>query len=160
MPVQTTIGEQVVVEVSIEASPETIFEFFTDPEKMTRWKGLSASLDPRAGGEYRCQVTPAALALGEFVEIDPPRRVVFTFGWDGQEGVAPGSTTVEVTLEPQGSTTLVRLVHSGLPEEERGNHAEGWKHYWKRLQIVAAGGDAGVDPWTLAEQPQAMEESE
>ena len=43
-------------EVRIAATPETVFGFFTDPEKMTRWKGTTAKLDPRPGGIYRVDV--------------------------------------------------------------------------------------------------------
>jgi uncharacterized protein YndB with AHSA1/START domain len=67
------------LEVRIEARPETVFEFFVDPEKMSRWKGTSAELDPRPGGRYRVGGIAGATVVGEFVEIDPPRRLVFTW---------------------------------------------------------------------------------
>ncbi len=146
MVLDSSVTDQVTVEVLVEASPETIFPFFTDPEKVVRWKGSSAELDPRPGGIYSVDVTHQALARGEYVEVDPPRRVVFTWGWEGDEAVPPGSTTVEITLEPSGSTTLVRLVHSGLPEAKRDLHREGWEHFAARLQIAASGGDPGPDP--------------
>lgn len=132
-------------EVRIEASPETVFEFFTDPEKMNRWKGSTAVLDPRPGGVYRVDVSPNDVAVGEYVELDPPRRVVFTWGWEGSEHVPPGSSTVEVTLTPDGDGTIVRLVHRGLPEAAVPEHAEGWKHFLPRLVVAAAGGDPGPD---------------
>jgi uncharacterized protein YndB with AHSA1/START domain len=152
MAVTSSVAEKsVVCEVHVEASPETIFPFLTDPEQLVRWKGSEAVLDPRPGGIYRCQVTPKALAIGEFVEVDPPRKVVFTFGWDGEEAVPPGSSTIEITLEPSGSGTLVRLEHTGLPEGAPAQHGEGWVHFLERLEIVATGGDPGPDPWAQAE---------
>ena len=89
-------------EIAIAASPETVWEFLVDPEKATRWMGMNASLDPQPGGEYRVQVISGNLALGEFVEVDPPRRLVWTWGWDNESAssVAPGSSTIEVELEP------------------------------------------------------------
>ena len=54
-------------------------------------------------------------ARGEFVELDPPHRLVFTWGWQDNPVVPPGSTTVEVTLQAIDDGTLVRLVHRGLP---------------------------------------------
>src|SRR5947207_2616651 len=96
-------------EVRIAAPPETVFEFFVDPEKYVRWKGRMAWLDPRPGGEYRVAINDQAVAKGAFVEIDPPRRVVFTWGWEGTDAVPPGSSTVEVTLEPDGEGTILRL---------------------------------------------------
>jgi uncharacterized protein YndB with AHSA1/START domain len=132
-------------EVRVDAAPETVFEFFTDPEKMVRWKGSAATLDPRPGGVYRVEIGPYA-ALGEYVEIDPPNRVVFTWGWEGGAPTPAGSSTVEITLTPDGDGTIVRLVHTGLPAESIEAHSHGWDLYMPRLAIVAAGGDAGPEP--------------
>jgi uncharacterized protein YndB with AHSA1/START domain len=143
-----TVSLLATCEVRIDASPETVFEYFVDPEKMVRWMGLSADLDPRPGGRYDVHVTPPFHAVGEFKEIDPPRFVSFTWGWDGGP-VPPGSSLVRVTLTPDGDGTTVVLEHSQLPDDEQvKGHREGWEHYFERLAIVATGGDAGVDPWT------------
>jgi uncharacterized protein YndB with AHSA1/START domain len=139
-------------EVRIAARPETVFEFFTDPEKMIRWKGRRAELDPRPGGIYRVEINDQAVALGEYVEVDPPGRIVFTWGWEGQESgqgehaVLPGSSRVEITLEPLGDGTLVRLRHLDLPPQSREIHGQGWDLYLGRLAAAAAGGDPGPDP--------------
>jgi uncharacterized protein YndB with AHSA1/START domain len=140
--------------VRIAASPDTIFPFFTDPQKMTKWKGTSADLDPETGGKYRVDVRPGGVAVGEYVEIDPPRRIVFTWGWEGSPDVPPGSSTVEITLTPEGDGTLVTLVHSRLPSSESGTeHADGWEHFLPRLAIAAEGGDPGPDPWATQAAP-------
>jgi uncharacterized protein YndB with AHSA1/START domain len=131
-------------ELRIEARPETVFAFFTDPDMMTRWKGDSAQLDARPGGVYRVQIGQAVV-VGEFVELDPPHRVVFTWGWEGSDAVPPGSSTVEVTLTPDGEGTILRLVHRDLPADQRAEHDGGWKHFLPRLATVAAGGDPGPD---------------
>ena len=135
-------------DVRIDASPETVFSFFTDADKMCLWMGVSAELDARPGGIFKVEVTPGWLAIGEFKQVDPPRFVSFTWGWDGGP-VAPGGSLVEVTLEADGDRTHVVLVHSGLPDEDSvAAHSDGWIHYFERLAIAAVGGDAGVDPWT------------
>jgi len=85
------------------------------------------------------------VVVGEFVEIDPPRRVVFTWGWEGNDAVPPGSSTVEVILTPDGEGTILRLVHRDLPEEQRAEHDGGWKHFLPRLATAAAG-DQGSGP--------------
>lgn len=72
-------------EVRISARPETVFAFFTDPDKMIQWKGTRAELDPRPGGTYRVEMNEQVIARGEYVAIDAPRKVVFTWGWEGQE---------------------------------------------------------------------------
>jgi len=141
----------IIREIRIAARPETVFAFFTDPTKMVRWKGTHATLDPRPGGVYRVDVTGKHIARGTYLEVVPNRRVVFTWGWEGDENaVPPGSSTVEVTLVPDGDGTIVRLVHRDLPGEARGPHTEGWQHYLDRLTIAAAGGDPGPDPWVAA----------
>jgi uncharacterized protein YndB with AHSA1/START domain len=137
----------IVREVRIAAPPEAVFAFFTDPDRYARWKGRSADLDPRPGGVYRVDIDGTNVVRGEFVEVDPARRVVFTWGWEGGP-LSPGATTVEVELTPDGDGTLLRLTHRGLPEEAKGEHAAGWDHFLPRLVVVAAGGDPGRDQWT------------
>ena len=146
---ETTAVERTI---AIAASPETVWEFFVDPVKLTRWMGMNADLDARPSGVYRCEVIPGHTALGEYVELDPPRRLVFTWGWEkGAEGdtaVPPGSSTIEVELAPEGDGTKLRFVHRDLPSAEAAeSHAHGWDHYLPRLEIVAAGGEPGDDPW-------------
>jgi uncharacterized protein YndB with AHSA1/START domain len=141
----TTVYERTL---AIDASPETVWEFFVDSDKLMRWKGIKAEVDSRPGGTYYCEVIPGHTARGEFVELDAPNRLVFTWGWEGQEGVPPGSSTIEVELTPEGSGTSLRFVHKDLPSAEAvASHAHGWDHYLPRLEIAAAGGDPGEDPW-------------
>ncbi|MDA1188315.1 MAG: SRPBCC domain-containing protein [Chloroflexi bacterium] len=149
MPIHKVKGEEIIqCEVKINARPETIFPFFIDPVKMLKWKGIKANLDPQPGGTYKVEVTPKHVALGKYVEVTPNSRVVFTWGWEGDgHPVPPGSTTVEITLHPQGSATLVRLKHTGLVKATSGQHDEGWVHFLERLSIAAEGRDPGPDPW-------------
>jgi uncharacterized protein YndB with AHSA1/START domain len=139
-------GRSVVCEVRVKADPETIFPFLVDGERSARWFGRSASIDPRPGGAYRTEISDQIVAIGEIVEIDEPRRLVLTFGWEGSEAVPPGSSRVEITLEPDGDETVVRLLHDGLAEGAAEQHGDGWDHYLGRLAIAAPGGDAGPDP--------------
>jgi uncharacterized protein YndB with AHSA1/START domain len=139
----------VVSETRIAAPPETVFAFFVDPNKMVRWMGSHADVDPRPGGTYALDINAQARARGEFVEVVPYSRVVFTFGWDGDQAVPPGSSTVEVTLTPDGDGTYVRLIHRGIMTTEmREQHSQGWQHYLGRLRIAAGGDDPGPDPNT------------
>jgi uncharacterized protein YndB with AHSA1/START domain len=141
-------GAIVEREVVIAAPPHIVFAHFTDPEMMCRWKGTSAELDPRPGGQYRVNVTGRNVVRGEYLEVVPYSRVVFTWGWeDPGNALPPGSSTVEVTLRPHQSGTHLRLRHHGLSGAGRESHAEGWDHYLGRLVIAAPGGDAGSDPW-------------
>lgn len=141
----------------IAASPETVFAYFTDPERYRRWQGVDAELDPRPGGVFKVTVSgrSRAVARGRFVTVDPPTTIVFTWGWDpiesalpGMPEVPPGSSRVEVTLTPDGDGTLMRLRHTGLPTAvARDFHAGGWTLSVDRLVLAAAGSDPGPNPW-------------
>ena len=122
---------------SIAASPATVFSYLVDPAKFSAWMGVGADLDPRPGGRVRIDVDGEHIAVGEFREVDPPHRVVMTWGWENNDAVPPGSTTVEITLTPDGSGTIFRLRHLGLPnEEERRSHLGGWNLYTGNLQAL------------------------
>ena len=79
----------VVRETEIEARPETVFGFFTEPDKMVRWMGSSAELDPRPAGVFRVDIRGEWVARGEFVEVVPHERVVFTWGWERPDSDRP-----------------------------------------------------------------------
>jgi uncharacterized protein YndB with AHSA1/START domain len=141
----TTVYERTL---AIDASPETVWEFLVDPEKLMRWKGINADLDTQPGGIFRCEVIPGHIARGEYVEIDKPNKLVFTWGWDGSEDVPPGSSTIVIELASDGDGTSLRFVHQDLPNAEAiASHAHGWDHYLPRLETAAGGGDPGEDPW-------------
>jgi len=94
-------------EILIDATPDTIWPFLTEPDKLVRWHGTVAELDPRPGGAYRVLVMGRFQTAGEYVEVVPKQKVVFTFGWE-QAGnpVQPGSTTIEITLHPEGDKAI------------------------------------------------------
>ena len=125
--------------IDIAASPETVFTLLTDPREYIKWKGRAADLDPRAGGAFHVSFKDAAVK-GEYVEVVPNRRVVFTWGWDAPgAAVGPGGSVVEIELEPRGAGTRLRLLHRGLPVAEVASHIQGWDHFLPRLTSVAEG---------------------
>ena len=139
-------------ELLIAARPETVWEFLVDETKQQRWMGGAATIDPRPGGVVRIEVVSGQVVSGEVVEADPPRRLVYTRGWEGGSDdanvVPPGSSTVEFELVPDGNGTLLRFAHRDLPTEESvERHAHGWDHYLPRLQTAGGGADPGPDSW-------------
>ena len=137
---------ELVREIMIDATPETIWPFLTEAGKHVEWEGTVAEVDPRPGGIYRVLVQGQYQSAGEYVEVVPMEKVVFTFGWEDENNpIRPGSTTVEITLHPEGSKTLVRLVHRGLPDAAVSDHGHGWEHYLGRLAMAATGGGPGPD---------------
>jgi uncharacterized protein YndB with AHSA1/START domain len=145
-PAPGELGDDVEVTTYVDASPEIVFSYFTDPERMCRWMGVTAELDARNGGAFRIDVTNGDVAVGTYVEVVPPERVVLSWGWEGHATVPPGSTTVEVTLTPEGDGTFVRLRHSGLDVAGAQRHNAGWTHYLERLRVASSGGEPGPDP--------------
>ncbi|MGW6685084.1 SRPBCC family protein [Streptomyces sp. NPDC054961] len=137
----STPTDTVTLERHIAARPETVFAFLADREKWLSWMGTEGAFAFEPGGAYRVRVDAEHTASGRFLTVDPPARLVFTWGWEtGRMPLPPGSTTVEITLEPRPEGTLLHLVHSGLPSEAACFlHAEGWQHYVDRLAARAEG---------------------
>jgi uncharacterized protein YndB with AHSA1/START domain len=131
--------------VLIDASPETVWSFWTEPARLCQWWGTDAEVVPEPGGRFRVVMAEGPVMRGAFVELAPPARLVFTFGWeqnaDGQP-LAPGSTRVEVTLTPSEEGTLVVLRHFDMPASHAADHRKGWAYVvGERLPAaVAAGG--------------------
>jgi uncharacterized protein YndB with AHSA1/START domain len=148
----------IVREVRIDAPPDAVFPFFTEPDKMIVWKAVEATLDPRPGGIFRINVTGHDIARGEYVEIDPPRRVVFTFGWETESSPEPpGSTTVEDHIGSRRPGDSASTGAQRNSDEIRAGSDEGWGHYLQRLVIAAQGGEPGPDPWAT-QQTNANDE--
>jgi uncharacterized protein YndB with AHSA1/START domain len=116
---------EVRLEIRIEALPKTVFALLTDPEQPKNWIADLVVAEPRAGGQFRASGSLGTIE-GAYVEVTPDTKVVFT--WGGVEGVAPGQSTVEFTLEADGNATIVRLRHYGLPRPTVEKHYRVWLH--------------------------------
>lgn len=134
---------EVTCEVLVKAEPATIFALLTDPNQLA-WIGTDAQYELKPGGIYKVSVMGTHPALGAFTEVVPNEKIAFTFGWD-QPGhpIPAGTTTVAITLIPEGEETRVRLVHSGLPDDAVSDHTQGWTTLLDRLAVTASGGDPG-----------------
>ena len=133
--------------VLVPLNADDTFALITEPDRLRRWQVITARVDLRAGGDYRWTIIPGNSASGTYTEVEPGRRVVFTWGWEGSPDLPPGASTVTITLEPADGGTLVHLVHDELTGEQADSHALGWDHYLGRLASAAADGDAGPDEW-------------
>ncbi len=135
--------ESLVLTERIAAPPEAVFDFLVDPEKVLRWMGTAIDIDPQPGGQFRLNATGTDIAVGTYLEVDPPSRVVFTWGWEGSTEVPPGSSTVTFTLTADADHTVVELRHDGLPGGAGDSHSDGWGYFMPRLAAVAIGEDPG-----------------
>jgi uncharacterized protein YndB with AHSA1/START domain len=135
--------------VHVAARPEQVFDYFTRPEAIVRWMGDYAVLDPRPGGEFTLDINGVPVR-GRYLELEPPRRLVVSWGHAGSDTLPPGASTVEISLTPERGGTTVRVVHRNLPELEARQHAAGWAHFLERLVVAGADGDPGPDPWAAS----------
>jgi len=129
---------------TIAADPQTVFAAWTEADRMKAWfcpEGVTVEeveTDPVPGGAYRVRMRSDGgdvyTARGTYREVDPPRRLVFTWDWDEDEH-AVGETVVTVELRKiDGGTELV-LTHEGFPTAEaRDGHEEGWASCLDRLE--------------------------
>ncbi len=146
-------AEPVLITLDIEAPPQEVFPYFTETEKIMEWHGGEAYCEPVPGGEFTLDIPGDHVVRGSYVEIDPPRRVVFTWGMEsgygGNPGILPeGSSTVEVTLDPTETGTRLTICHSKLPDMDQATrHKSGWTHYMARLRAAAHGDPVGPDEW-------------
>jgi uncharacterized protein YndB with AHSA1/START domain len=142
-----TTAATVQIRRRVKAAADEIFDLWTRPELMARWMSpfpgavaCKASCDPRPGGAFSLLMTsPEARreVSGAYVEIDRPRKLVFT--WTG-----PLTNDVEtlVTLEltPRGDETELVLTHERLPNSAIvEGHIKGWGHILDHLAEAVAG---------------------
>ena len=133
-------------ERSFPASPEEVFDAWTNPEVLRRWWMRDSSwsspgceVDLRVGGRYVLRMRDDSGELhvvgGEYREVDRPRRLVYTWRWEGDGGPHPGHVSiVTVEFRVDGDMTTVVLEHSGLASEEsRTRHGAGWQAVLERL---------------------------
>ena len=137
--------EPVVATVHIDAPLERVYEYFTRPAAIVTWMGEYALLEAEPGGRFTVDVKGAPVR-GRFLSLDPPRRLLISWGYAGSDRLPPGASTVEIRLTAEPGGTRVELEHRDLPAEERPGHASGWAHYFGRLAVAAAGRDPGPDP--------------
>ncbi|WP_417366448.1 TIGR03086 family metal-binding protein [Glutamicibacter arilaitensis] len=140
--------------VILPVDPDTAFALVTDPERLRRWQTVACRLDLSVGGSYRFTMGPGHYAAGTITEIEPGRRLVLSWGWEGSDAVPPGDSTVFITMKPHEQGTALTLRHEGLDAGQSSGHAEGWNHFLDRLVNYATTGHAVPDEWNAAPEPE------
>ena len=146
MAESTGMTESFATELDLPAPIEEVFRHLTDPAAMIQWMGQHATLEPAVGGTFEVDINGVPVR-GRYLEVDPPRRVVVSWGVAGSTDLPPGTTEVEFILTPIQAGTHLRLVHRGLPPSQASIHRTGWDHFLSRLTLAATGTDPGPDPW-------------
>jgi len=153
--VMTVLAHQLDRTLTIAAPPDAVFRYFTDTDRWAAWWGAGSTIDPRPGGRVFVRYPGGVEALGEVLEIDPPRRIVFSYGYASGTPVPPGGSRVTIQLAPAGKGTRLHLMHELSDASVRDEHVQGWRYQLSVFANVVANdlhGDTAalVDRWFAA----------
>lgn len=124
--------------VIIHATPETVFRFFTDSTRWATWWGAGSTIDSRPGGKIFVKHPGGIESAGEVIEVQPPRRIVFTYGFVSGNPIPAGSSRVTIELEPDRAGTRLHLMHELADEAARDEHVQGWRFQLSLFANVVA----------------------
>src|SRR5581483_841885 len=113
--------------VNIQAAPETVFRYFQESPSWARWWGPGSTIDPRPGGKVYIRHPNGVETVGEVVEVEAPKRIVFTYGYASGSPIPPGGSLVTITLEPVEQGVVLRLEHRFAEAVARDLHVQGWR---------------------------------
>ena len=144
---KTTRADKLSLEVKrlIKAPHDCVYAAWIDPAQLKQWFGpegvrtYDLVADVRVGGKYRWDLTNAdgekMTVRGEYRELQPGRKIVFTWQWDDDDAWKDRTSIVTVELDDAEGGTEVRLTHVKLPSEQsRNRHTEGWESVLDRLE--------------------------
>lgn len=124
--------------VVIHATPETVFRFFTDSARWAKWWGAGSTIDATPGGKIFIVHPGGIESAGEVVEIEAPRRIVFTYGFVSGKPIPAGSSRVTIELEADRAGTRLQLTHELADEAARDEHVQGWRFQLSLFANVVA----------------------
>ena len=154
----TALNETLERQVTICAPRETVFRYFTDSERFARWWGEGSRIEGKPGGAMHIRYPDGQTAKGEVREIEPPRRIVFTFVMAGQS-----LSEVTITLDEVKQGTLLRLHHAFSSAKIRDHFVQGWRYQLslfsnvvvnELLANVSDAVDAWFEAWAIENERQ------
>lgn len=139
----------------IQARRETVFRFFTDSTRWAAWWGAGSTIDPKAGGRVLITYPGGVEASGEVIDIAPPERLTFTYGYSTGTPIAPGASLVTIRLEAcgvGGRDTRLTLAHAFSDAAVRDQHVQGWRYQLSLFANIVSNevqreASAVVDAW-------------
>ena len=155
-----TLPHQLDRTIVIAAPPARVFQYFTDPVRWAAWWGAGSTIDARPGGRVFVKYPGGVEASGEVVEVTPPSRIVFTYGYDSGTPIGPGESRVTIELEKVARGTRLRLTHALADAGVRDEHVQGWRYQLSVFANVVADEvhgkaaalvDAWFDAWAEAD---------
>ena len=153
----------------IQASPETVFRYFTDSARWAAWWGAGSTIEARPGGAVTIRYPNGVRVLGEVLEVHKPERIVFTYGYESGNPIPPGSSRVTIELDPEARGTRLQLKHEFAEVTVRDQHVAGWRFQLSLFANLVADDvnanavglvDAWFEAWTIADdsaRTQALE---
>jgi len=136
--------------VAIQATPQTVFSFFTDSARFAKWWGAGSTIQAQPGGKVYIRHPGGVETLGEVIELHPPERIVFTYGYASGQPIPPGGSRVTIRLEPDGNGTRLFLLHEFADPAARDHHIQGWRFQLSVFANVVAD-EAFADAATLVD---------
>jgi uncharacterized protein YndB with AHSA1/START domain len=143
----TKASEKLSLEIKrlINAPRDQVYAAWTDPAQLRQWFGpekvqtRNLIADARVGGKFRWDLTNSEgekmTCLGEYRELQPGKKIVFTWQWDDDEDWENHTSVVTVELSDRDNGTELRLIHEQLPNEaSRDGHTEGWNSALDKLE--------------------------
>lgn len=129
--------DPVTASVRIAAAPSDVFPYFTEASLLVKWMGAWVDVTPESGGSFAVNIGDQPIR-GTYIAVEPPHRVVFTWGLPGKDALPPGASTVEILLTADGDDTVVDLIHRDLPADLRPDHLSGWTSLLDTLRVTAS----------------------
>ncbi len=138
--------------VTINAERETVFGFLTETPRWAAWWGAGSTIDARPGGRLRIRYPDGTEVSGDVVEVQPPARIVFTYGYVSGKPIPAGASKVTIRLEEDLAGTRLHLTHEFAEAAVRDEHVQGWRYQLALFgnlvaDAVAAGATETVDAW-------------
>lgn len=138
--------------VVIHAEPQVVFRFFTDPERWAKWWGKGSTIDAKPGGKFLIQYPEGTQAAGEVLEVQPPRRIVLTYGYVSGKLIPVGGSRLTIDVAPHARGSRVSLRHEIAEASVRDEHVQGWRYQLSLFanvvsDEVAANAASAVDAW-------------
>jgi uncharacterized protein YndB with AHSA1/START domain len=113
--------------VTIQAPPETVFRFFQDSGRWAKWWGAGSTIDPKVGGDIHIKHPGGVESGGKILEIHPPTKLVFTYGFVSGDPIPVGSSRVTIVLKAERGATRLSLTHDLSDAKVRDEHVQGWR---------------------------------
>ena len=138
--------------IVINAPREAVFRYFTDSAHWSKWWGAGSTIDSKPGGAIYIKYPEGTEVRGEVLEVKPPEKIVFTYGYVNGNPIPAGSSRVTIQLAAERGGTKLTLTHELDSAAVRDQHVQGWRYQLSVFSNVVAdeinaGASGAIDSW-------------